>query len=414
MIFFRSWVSVVAFDPFTTTYGDVEPTEDCTGGETLGNCPHRYVSNDCQSSGVFSCDSVTTSGTSANQNNVSCSSCQQNSMSAGGKTALVNHVNNNATSTSPPSSSNVNSASNMHNVNRSNRHSRTSDCMRLSVSEPQTRIPACYRVASVGQDTQLCLWDLTEDVLKHPFGKSRPASRVPVSDTSPCIHSSWKTCNSHHHHQNINLTNMPNSNNSIVSNCTTVCNSVNHAAEKEDGDGNTGNVVNGSGAGGTQTTTNTASSTSSSGNGNSSTHNSSSGHGILSLRFGALGFGGDRDKNKDKEHGKEHKRNFSLGSSSKSDKGSGIGGKGGGTAGGAANFLASLGISVNLEDPMKLIGTQACPRLDECPLLEPLVCKKISHERLTALIFREESIVTTCQDGIVCTWARPGDNVSQL
>ncbi|ODN02331.1 WD repeat-containing protein 20, partial [Orchesella cincta] len=348
----KSWVSVVAFDPFTTTYGDVEVSEDCAGGETTGNCSHRHLSNDCHSS---------------------------------------------------------------------SRHSRTSDSMRLSVSEPQTtRIPACYRVGSVGQDTQLCLWDLTEDVLKHPFGKSRPASRVPVSDTSPCIvHSSSKICNSHHHHQNINLsnTNMPNSNNSIVSNCTAVCNSVNHPSDhREDGEGNTSNaVINGSG---TQTTTNTASSTSSSGNGTSSSHNSSSGHshhGILSLRFaGALGFGGDKEKNKEREPGKEHKRNFSLGSSSKSDKSSGSGGKGGGSAGGAANFLASIGISVNLDDPMKLIGTQACPRLDECPLLEPLVCKKISHERLTALTFREESIVTTCQDGIVCTWARPGDAVSQL
>ncbi|CAL8111628.1 unnamed protein product [Orchesella dallaii] len=418
----KSWVSVVAFDPFTTTYGDIEVSEDCAGGETTGNCSHRHLSNDCHSSGVYSCDSVTTSGTSCANQNVSCSSCQQNSVSGSGKAVLVNHVNNNASSSSPPpSSANVNNcASNLNNVNRSSRHSRTSDSMRLSVSEPQTtRIPACYRVGSVGQDTQLCLWDLTEDVLKHPFGKSRPASRVPVSDTSPCIvHSSSKICNSHHHHQNINIsnTNMPNSNNSIVSNCTAVCNSVNHPSDhREDGEGNTTAAVNGSG---TQTATNTASSTSSSGNGTSSSHNSSSGHshhGILSLRFaGALGFGGDKEKSKDREPGKEHKRNFSLGSSSKTEKSSGSGGKGGGPAGGAANFLASIGISVNLDDPMKLIGTQACPRLDECPLLEPLVCKKISHERLTALIFREESIVTTCQDGIVCTWARPGDAVSQL
>ena len=28
--------------------------------------------------------------------------------------------------------------------------------------------------------------------------------------------------------------------------------------------------------------------------------------------------------------------------------------------------------------------------------------------RLTCLVFREECIVTACQDGYVCTWARPG------
>ena len=37
--------------------------------------------------------------------------------------------------------------------------------------------------------------------------------------------------------------------------------------------------------------------------------------------------------------------------------------------------------------------------------------KKIAHERLTSLVFREECIVTACQDGYVCTWARPGRGV---
>ncbi|XP_058811337.1 WD repeat-containing protein 20 [Topomyia yanbarensis] len=59
-------------------------------------------------------------------------------------------------------------------------------------------------------------------------------------------------------------------------------------------------------------------------------------------------------------------------------------------------------------DPMKLIGTPACPRFDDCPVLEPLVCKKIAHERLTALIFRKDCFLTACQDGFVYTWARPG------
>ncbi|XP_055543727.1 WD repeat-containing protein 20 homolog [Wyeomyia smithii] len=63
---------------------------------------------------------------------------------------------------------------------------------------------------------------------------------------------------------------------------------------------------------------------------------------------------------------------------------------------------------VSSYDPMKLIGTPACPRYDDCPVLEPLVCKKIAHERLTALIFREDCFLTACQDGFVYTWARPG------
>ena len=59
-------------------------------------------------------------------------------------------------------------------------------------------------------------------------------------------------------------------------------------------------------------------------------------------------------------------------------------------------------------DPAKLLGTPPCPRMDEIPLLEPLVCKKIAHERLTVLVFLEDSIVTGCQEGFICTWARPG------
>lgn len=58
-------------------------------------------------------------------------------------------------------------------------------------------------------------------------------------------------------------------------------------------------------------------------------------------------------------------------------------------------------------DPLQLVGTPGCPRLDECPLLEPLVCKKIAQERLTVLVFRPDSIITACQDGYVYTWARP-------
>ncbi|KAH8232677.1 hypothetical protein KR032_011425 [Drosophila birchii] len=69
---------------------------------------------------------------------------------------------------------------------------------------------------------------------------------------------------------------------------------------------------------------------------------------------------------------------------------------------------SGTGSGVTSFDPMQLIGTPACPRFDECPLLEPLVCKKIAHERLTALIFREDCFLTACQDGFIYTWARPG------
>lgn len=54
-----------------------------------------------------------------------------------------------------------------------------------------------------------------------------------------------------------------------------------------------------------------------------------------------------------------------------------------------------------------LFGTPLCPKMDQIPLIEPLICKKISHERLTVLCFREDCLVTGCQEGFICTWARP-------
>ena len=48
------------------------------------------------------------------------------------------------------------------------------------------------------------------------------------------------------------------------------------------------------------------------------------------------------------------------------------------------------------------------PKMEDVNLVEPLVAKVISHERLTALVFRRDCIVTACQEGFVQTWARPG------
>ncbi|GMT10947.1 hypothetical protein PFISCL1PPCAC_2244 [Pristionchus fissidentatus] len=56
----------------------------------------------------------------------------------------------------------------------------------------------------------------------------------------------------------------------------------------------------------------------------------------------------------------------------------------------------------------KLLGTRFCPRMSELPVIEPLICKKIAHERLTVLEFRKDCFVTACQEGFICTWARPG------
>uniref|UniRef100_A0A8C3UV03 Dystrophia myotonica WD repeat-containing protein n=1 Tax=Catharus ustulatus TaxID=91951 RepID=A0A8C3UV03_CATUS len=97
---------------------------------------------------------------------------------------------------------------------------------------------------------------------------------------------------------------------------------------------------------------------------------------------------------------KEHKRYHSLGNISRG-------------GGGSEKPPGGLpGVSRGSLDTAKVLGTSLCPRLHEVPLLEPLVCKKIAQERLTVLLFLEDCIVTACQEGLICTWARPGVSVS--
>lgn len=167
----------------------------------------------------------------------------------------------------------------------------------------------CYRFGSVGQDTQLCLWDLTEDIIKQ-----KPLVR---SKMTACNHSASSSAPP-------DALNGPN------------CNDV---------------------------SADMATST------------------------------GKKAANQE-----QHKRNFSLGKNSLTST----------SAGKCVTSQVNSMWRASCDDPVRLIGTTCCPRLDEVCLLEPLVCKKIAHERLTSLIFRKDSFVTACQEGFILTWARPG------
>lgn len=257
----------------------------------------------------------------------------------------------------------------------------------------------CYRLGSVSQDTQLCLWDITEDVLRPP-----PKSRVSA-------HLSTSTRTS--------------STNGVVNKPPVKCLKNNKIGLKV----SDSNVVSSS----SHSTVSNKSNVESSGNGtntkignktakvnNLSTVNITVGGCTPASESGPLsavtqrlaGFTfGDR-----KDH--SHRRNFSLtsksGNSSNSDsKNNSISNsvalrvKSTLVGGGVTNTCGGCGAK-GACDPLRLIGTAACPRFDDCPVLEPLVCKKVAHERLTALLFREDCLLTACQDGGVYTWARPG------
>ncbi|XP_032402730.1 WD repeat-containing protein 20 isoform X1 [Xiphophorus hellerii] len=218
-------------------------------------------------------------------------------------------------------------------------------------------VSVTYRFGSVGQDTQLCLWDLTEDILfPHlPLSRTRTHTNV-MNATGPpagaAIISSSNTTNGNNGSSNTpGVTTLPRSN------------SLPHSAGTANSTAKTSGTGGGTGGG---------------------IMDSAIATGVS--KFATLSL---HDR-KERHHDKDHKRNHSMGhiSSKSTDK---------------LNLL-----SKSKTDPAKTLGTLLCPRMEDVPLLEPLICKKIAHERLTVLIFLEDCLVTACQEGFICTWARPG------
>lgn len=206
-----------------------------------------------------------------------------------------------------------------------------------------------YRFGSAGQDTQFCLWDLTEDVLypHPPLARTRTLPGTP--GTTPPAASGSRAGEP-------GPGPLPRS--------LSRSNSLPHPA--------------GSGkAGGPGTA-------------------AEPGTPFSIGRFATLTLQERRDRGAEKEH----KRYHSLGNISRGGGGGGGGDKPSGPA------------PRSRLDPAKVLGTALCPRIHEVPLLEPLVCKKIAQERLTVLLFLEDCIITACQEGLICTWARPGKAVS--
>lgn len=216
-------------------------------------------------------------------------------------------------------------------------------------------VSVTYRFGSVGQDTQLCLWDLTEDILfPHlPLSRTRTHTNV-MNATSPPAGSGSTNPGS-------------NGNNSISSSGSTPGNSLPPQLPRSN------SLPHSAGA---------------NANSKSSVVDSAIASGVS--KFATLSL---HDR-KERHHEKDHKRNHSMGhiTSKSSDK---------------LNLVTKT-----KTDPAKTLGTPLCPRMEDVPLLEPLICKKIAHERLAVLIFLEDCIVTACQEGFICTWARPGKVVS--
>lgn len=267
----------------------------------------------------------------------------------------------------------------------------------------------CYRLGSVSQDTQLCLWDITEDVL-------RPHHRVRLSTLDPTAQPSQP-----HKAESVQMNgdcsggaagdrpsptliikdtvdnSLSNSHSTKLMNSTKVMNCVSGDGAAESGTvSKKGKSTSLASVVGNSSNSNLSATKSSTNDDKSNNHNHSA-FNTLTQRFTNFSFGSDKSS-------KGNKRNFNT-----TVKGNGThpaDSKNGQHCDGNS-ATSTLRNSIVTYDAMKLIGTPACPRYDECPVLEPLICKKIAHERLTALIFREDCFLTACQDGFVYTWARP-------
>ncbi|XP_067618866.1 WD repeat-containing protein 20 [Eurosta solidaginis] len=486
----RSWVSVVAFDPYTTSYtnwdgGDFSDDENQLNEYSVG----REARFSADSAGNGFDFSPSCGGVGAHEKN-----------------STPNHP-------------------------RQRPHSASfrSDASSSTAIAPD-KLAISYRLGSVSQDTQICLWDITEDVLRHPLSLRQRVNSVNLNDTSymnggidadgvklirPIAIGNISGAFSPPQHASSPMKetaapeNNSNSSSSKFStaNCTISSQSSNANTPPDDiCSAGAANVTNNSKAN-NLTKTNTVGSsikfpncisatksdsiegnikdnvstfTSTSGynskNSNSSaksTDSNVSAFNSLTQRlsnFSFLSSGSDKKTTTTSISGsfdasqiaathRTHRKGMSVlksdnnqgnsnhnhqqyggaGSSTSGNVG-GIGGVvdfssssviggGGGILGNSTTTAHSFGslklgkssthshssslsaasnAVVTSYDPMKLIGTPSCPRFDECPLLEPLICKKIAHERLSALIFREDCFLTACQDGFIYTWARPG------
>lgn len=255
----------------------------------------------------------------------------------------------------------------------------------------------CYRLGSVSQDTQLCLWDITEDVL-------RPHHRVRLSTLDPTPTTQHRAepvqmngdCSIGTASDRSSPTLIKDSlDNSLSSSHTaklTNSSKVSNSESAAESSGGASRKVGGKGSNSYLSATT---------NDDKSNNHNHSAFNTLTQRFTNFSFGSDKSS-------KGNKRNFSAAGKGNGNHPPGDQ-KGGQNCDGnseASTLRNKSNGSIVTYDAMKLIGTPACPRYDECPVLEPLICKKIAHEQLTALIFREDCFLTACQDGFVYTWAR--------
>ena len=225
---------------------------------------------------------------------------------------------------------------------RSNRSSRMIDTMIPSIF---------YRIGTVGQDNRLCLWDITEDLLKMNWNNSKKSPLISSSSTNnghssivPDILPSYPIAPS------------KSSFSSLTSRLSFVRNSnkVNKSLD-DTSDLTSTNLSNDSNKKSRKLSTGSKSST-----GKLTTMDEMNHDSLSTLTT----------------------TNSSSSSSSSSRR-------------------------TNVDLTRSTFGTNLCPKLDEIQVIEPILSELIAHERLNGIYFSENYFLTSSQDGIITVWEKP-------
>ncbi|CAF0965913.1 unnamed protein product [Rotaria sordida] len=241
-------------------------------------------------------------------------------------------------------------------------HSDTSYC--------DTNIPSLfYRIGSVGQDNRLCLWDITEDILKINLNSKQNSLTYPLISSSSSPSSSTIISNGYTILPSDIITNTQTSTiKSSFSSITSRLSFVRHS-----------NKINKT----IDDTSDLTLITQSNGSSKKSRKlplflNTSSGTKSLSSKLTTTTTTTTTSDDTNQNSLSTQINNNNLSSR-----------------------------QTNFDLTKSTFGTNLCPKLDDIQVIEPIITEFISHERLNGIYFGENYLITSSQDGLITIWEKP-------
>ena len=274
-------------------------------------------------------------------------------------------------------------------------------------SEAGDRDVFAYRLGSVGQDGQLCLWDLSEDALKirRPFTRSRSRPSRMISRPQSMSEFPLGTPSLKHRREEGGGEEGKSRDDGVEQHKgqdTSGSNGIDSCAPECVGESSNPTLANHTGTAGVpsieaQHTQENHQTRSSSKKGNHTHMDPIEEKEVSSTNFDNSTGKKEKKPKKDKEKSGGKLVHISFNNSGK------------------LKFLRRQGAAQNCQREVRTFEScnndDIAPKMHEVNLIAPLVAKKISRERLTALVFRDDCIVVANYEGFIQFWVRPGVEV---